>query len=116
MRRLLERTGWVGYRRALAGLLALVVAGSPVGLAAEQASTRADEFANGFPNDPSFFPIGVWLQQPRNAAAFRAIGINTYVAFWRAPSEADLAHLERHGLYVIAEQTPEILSHRNAHV
>ena len=40
---------------------------------------------------PTFFPIGVWLQNPRNAAAFRAIGINTYVGLWNAPTNDDLA-------------------------
>jgi hypothetical protein len=117
MGRLHQRIGWLGLRQGLAGLLAMTAAASfPAGLAAEQAPSRTAEFANGFPTDANFFPIGVWLQQPRNAAAFRALGINTYVALWRAPSEADLAHLERHGLHVIAEQTPAVLSRRNAHV
>jgi opacity protein-like surface antigen len=29
--------------------------------------------------DPNFFPIGVWLQSPSNAAGYSAMGINTYI-------------------------------------
>jgi hypothetical protein len=29
--------------------------------------------------DPNFFPIAVWLQNPSNAADYKANGINMYV-------------------------------------
>jgi hypothetical protein len=31
-----------------------------------------DTWPNGPPKDPGFFPIAVWLQNPRNAAAYEA--------------------------------------------
>ena len=32
--------------------------------------------ASGQPADEAFFPIAVWLQDPRNAARYQAAGIN----------------------------------------
>jgi hypothetical protein len=116
MRRLHPQLGRFVLSIALAALGPGTLAWAPSGAAAEQAPPRTAEFANGFPNDTNFFPIGVWLQQPRNARAFSALGINTYVGLWKDPTDADLSQLERHGLYVILEQTPAALSRRNAHV
>jgi hypothetical protein len=61
-------------------------------------------YPNGFPSDPRFFPTAVWLQSPRNAGEFKAIGINTFVGLWEGPTEAQLAELSTSGLYVVAEQ------------
>ena len=37
-------------------------------------------FPGGPPSDPAFFPIAVWLQAPQpNGAAYKAIGVNTFV-------------------------------------
>lgn len=55
------------------------------------------------PDDDSF-PIAVWLQAPRNAPRYRAIGINLYVGLWKGPTEEQLAELERHGMRVICSQ------------
>jgi hypothetical protein len=88
----------------------------PAAVVAEEAQPRPAGFVNGFPTDANFFPIGVWLQHPRNAAAFSAMGINTYVGLWRTPSEDQLEQLEQHGLHLIIEQTRSALELRNAHV
>ena len=45
--------------------------------------------------EPGFFPIGVWLQNPANAAKYREAGINLYVALWKGPTEQQLADLKR---------------------
>lgn len=55
-------------------------------------------------SQPDFFPICVWLQSPRNAAAYKRAGINTYVGLWRGPTEDQLVELERSGMYVICHQ------------
>src|SRR5690606_29601633 len=47
------------------------------------------------------FPIGVWLQAPRNASKYREIGINLYVGLWKGPTEEQLSLLERHRMPVI---------------
>jgi hypothetical protein len=105
------------FRGALAALLmGAAQALGPTATRAEQAPPQPAAFPNGFPKDSSFFPVGVWLQHPRNAAAFSAMGVNTYVGLWREPSEADLAQLERYGLHLVVEQTPAALKLPNARV
>ena len=55
-------------------------------------------------NDPKFFPLAVWLQQPRNAERFAEAGINLYVGLWRGPTAEQLEALERSGMPVICAQ------------
>lgn len=38
-----------------------------------------EEWPRGYPSDPSYFPIGVWMQSPANAERFAAVGVNHYV-------------------------------------
>jgi hypothetical protein len=38
------------------------------------------KWTHGFPTDPNFFPLAVWLQSSRHAADYAKAGINTYVA------------------------------------
>lgn len=55
----------------------------------------------GPPDDPSFFPIGVWLQDPRLAERYERLGINTYVGLWQGPTEEQLAALAEAGMKVV---------------
>jgi hypothetical protein len=55
-------------------------------------------------DDPNFFPIAVWLQQPRNAPKFKAAGINMYVGLWNGPTEAQLKELAKADMPVICHQ------------
>lgn len=59
---------------------------------------------NGPPTDDTFFPIAVWLQSPHNAARYKAIGINTYVALWEGPTEEQLDMLAKNDIKVICHQ------------
>jgi hypothetical protein len=68
------------------------------------ASFSGERYPNGFPSDPSFFPIGVWLQSPERAPAYRAIGINTFVGLWQGPTESQLAVLTKYDMFVVAGQ------------
>jgi len=61
----------------------------------------AQEFQN--PNS-SYFPIGVWLQTPSNAAAYKNAGINIYVGLWNALDQPQLTTLKNAGMRVICEQ------------
>src|SRR5262245_8133594 len=63
-----------------------------------------DGYPNGFPDDPTFFPIGVWLQSPEHAPAYKAIGINTFVGLWEGPTESQLATLAINGMFVVSSQ------------
>jgi hypothetical protein len=113
----MRRACRAALRRALYATLAIgILAGAPTVSLGEPSRTQHRQFANGFPTDPSFFPIGVWLQHPRNAAAYARLGINTYIGLWEAPADAQLAELERHGMHLIAAQSARTLALRNVHV
>ncbi len=70
-------------------------------------------FTNGPPADPSFFPIGVWLQDPSLAAQYAAIGVNTYVGLWNTPTAADLSTIAQAGLHVLVDQSAATLGVAN---
>jgi hypothetical protein len=76
-------------------------------------SCLAAEFPKGIPKDESFFPLGVWLQSPRNAEKFKAAGINTYVGLWRGPTEEQFAELKRAGMKIVCAQNSFGLEHRD---
>src|SRR6185436_7259109 len=66
--------------------------------------TAARKWKNGPPADEQFFPIAVWLQDPKNAARYKAAGINLYVGLWRGPTTTQLAELQRANMSVICAQ------------
>ena len=61
-------------------------------------------YANGFPSNKEFFPIGVWVQSPEHAPAYKAIGINTFVGLWNGPTEDQLATLAKNDMFAVASQ------------
>ncbi len=69
------------------------------------------KWKNGPPSDPNFFPIGVWLQDPKNAARYKELGINMYVGLWKGPTEEQLAALKAAGMKVICAQNEVGLRH-----
>ncbi len=82
-----------------AGAILLAACGQRAAVAAAQPT-----FAKGLPTDPGYFPIGVWLQAPHNAARFRELGINLYIGLWQGPTQAHLSELEAAGMPVICSQ------------
>lgn len=88
-----------------------------VGLAAAGAGSPVQSpyaaWKNGPPADPSFFPLAVWCQDPKNAAAYKELGINTYVGLWRGPTEEQLKQLREVGMRVICDQNEVGLKHIN---
>jgi hypothetical protein len=99
--------------RALA--LALLVPGcGSAALSPELAPMPASPYAQwkrGPSPDPEYFPIGVWLQDPKNAARFKEAGINLYVGLWEGPTEEQLAGLREAGMQVICDQNEVGLKH-----
>lgn len=73
----------------------------------------AAEFANGIPKDPNFFPLAVWVQNPKNAERFKAAGINTYVGLWKGPTDEQLADLKRAGMKIVPSQNSLGLKHKD---
>ncbi|MCX6997100.1 MAG: hypothetical protein NTV49_08430 [Kiritimatiellaeota bacterium] len=61
--------------------------------------------------EASFFPLAVWLQDPRNALRYQALGINLYVGLWQGPTAGQIAELTRHRMPVICEQNAYALQH-----
>jgi hypothetical protein len=68
------------------------------------AEPTAPKWKNGPPTDEHYFPIAVWLQDPRNAARYKAAGINLYVGLWRGPTTNQLAELQSAGMSVVCGQ------------
>jgi hypothetical protein len=95
-------------------LPALVFLGSVLHSAEDVPGARALVFTkDGAPADPHFFPLAVWLQSPRNAARYKAAGINLYVGLYQGPTPEELATLAKAGMPVICEQNQTGLEHKN---
>jgi hypothetical protein len=75
-----------------------------------------ETYSNGFPADPKFFPICVWLQSTHHAAEFKAIGVNTFIGFDGGPTEQKLDDLEKNGLFAMAAQSDAALALPNVRV
>ncbi len=69
------------------------------------------KWTNGPSADSDYFPIAVYLQDPKNASRYKEIGINLYIGLWNGPTEEQLAELRRHGMKLICEQNEVGLKH-----
>lgn len=96
----------------LAVALAAAGAGGPDTRPAGERTAYA-QWKNGPPADPSYFPVAVWLQDPKNAEQFKKAGINLYVGLWKGPTEAQLAALRKAGMPVICAQNAVGLAHKD---
>ena len=93
--------------------VALGLAVAPVvAMGAKTNAAPYEQWRNGPPADPSYFPIAVWLQNPRNAERYKAAGINLYVGLWRGPTTNQLAELQKAGMPVICAQNARGLEHK----
>ena len=95
----------------LVGMSGAVLETAGARAASAPATNTPVRWKNGPPADEHYFPIAVWLQNPRNAARFQAAGINLYVGLWRGPTVAQLAELKEANLAVICAQNAEALKH-----
>ena len=82
-------------------VLAAALLGSALATDAAPAETI---YKNGFPADPGFFPIGVWLQSSRNAAEYRAIGVNTFIGTSDGATRPAVEALAKSGLFAAVGQ------------
>ena len=62
------------------------------------------QWPQGISTDPSFFPIGVWMQNPINATRFQAVGVNHYVGLWQGPTDEQFTTAVTAGISVVCEQ------------
>jgi hypothetical protein len=98
------------FARLLAGL-AMLAATAAAARAEEASPYRA--WTNGLSRDPGYFPIAVWLQDPKNAGRFKEVGINLFVGLWEGPTAGQLAELKKAGMPVICEQNRTALADPN---
>lgn len=103
--------------KPLVPILIVGVLGATLGIAAAQAPKPSApsstlRWKNGPPANESYFPIAVWLQDPRNAARYKAAGINLYVGLWRGPTTNQLIQLQQAGMHVICAQNRLGLEHK----
>ncbi len=98
---------------AAAGLAGCVLGlGLSAGRAEDAAKSPYARWANGLSADPGYFPIAVWLQDPKNAGRYKDAGINLYVALWQGPTEEQLAALKAAGMPVVCAQNEVGLAHK----
>ncbi len=67
-------------------------------------SSYYSQWTNGPSDDPTHFPIAVWLQAPRNAAAYADIGVNTFIGLWDGPTDDQLDELAAEDMPAICSQ------------
>ena len=116
-----ETSGSIRRGLALLFLAALIAtATAAVILAGGGARTRPGisrspyaKWKYGPGKDANYFPIGVWLQDPKNAVKYKAAGINLYVGLWKGPTERQLAALKKADMLVICGQNAVGLRHRD---
>ncbi len=78
-----------------------------------QPASAGETYPAGFPDDQRFFPIGVWMQSPKNAPYYASLGINTLIGLWNGPTEEQLVDLAHENLLAIATQNDVGLSSPN---
>lgn len=80
---------------AVAGLMSAAVYGAPDG---------AHPWSRWphLPQGRDFFPFGVWAQNPADAPAYRALGVDFYYGLHGGPTEAQVAALRRHNMPFVA--------------
>jgi len=89
----------------------------PVVWTASAQALRDAKFApDGRPADPDFFPVAVWLQNPDNAARYRAAGINLYVGLWQGPTAEQLKALKAARMPVVCAQNEIAITSKDREV
>ncbi len=61
------------------------------------------QWQNGPGKDEDYFPIAVWLQDPKNAPRYKAAGINLYIGLWKGPTAEQLQMLREANMPVICD-------------
>ncbi len=92
-------------------LIYLVVQSSSAQIRTSSYKSPYMKWGKGPSHECNYFPIGVWLQQPKNAGKYREAGINLYVGLWKGPTEKQLSELKKAGMKVICTQNDVGLKH-----
>lgn len=68
------------------------------------------QWKNTLPTDPTFFPIGVWLQSPQHIQEYKNIGVNLFVGFYGNLDQSSLQLFHDAQMPLIVEQNSVGLS------
>jgi hypothetical protein len=98
---------------ALSAAFATMAVLPPASRAQQPSSTPYSRWKHGPPADPGYFPIAVWLQDPANAARFKAAGINLYICLWEGPTRQQLDQLKAAGMPIFLQQSPKALAFKD---
>jgi hypothetical protein len=79
----------------------------------EGGSAYYKPWTNGPPSDPSFFPISVWLQDPSEAQAYAAIGVNQFIGLWQGPTAQQISDLGAASMPVLCDQNATALADKS---
>src|SRR5690348_14183019 len=101
------------HRLALAAVLLAVTGSGTKAVGAESAANAQYHWRNGPSSSASYFPIGVWLQDPRFGRQYREAGFNLYVGLWQGPTEEQIAGLKAAGMPAIVDQNEVGLAHKS---
>jgi Beta-galactosidase len=71
------------------------------------------QWSHGPSSSPDYFPLSVWLQDPSNAARYKAIGINLFIGLWEGPTAGQLSTLTTSQMPVFCDQNDIGLSNAN---
>jgi hypothetical protein len=82
-----------------------------LGLSDGRSAEPSKRWKQGPPTGDAWFPIGVWLQDPKNATRFQEAGINLYIGLWKGPTVTQLDRLRDVGMPVICAQNDYALAH-----
>jgi hypothetical protein len=74
-------------------------------------STPYAGWKHGPAKGDDYFPIAVWLQDPKNAPRYKAAGINLYIGLWNGPTAAQLKLLREAKMPVICDLNDYALAH-----
>src|SRR4051812_26484137 len=102
-------------RRAATFLpLVTILAACAFPLPASAESANSSKSASSrWPADPGYFPLAVWVQSPANAKRYKELGINTYVALWRGPTDEALDALDQAGMLLVCQQNERSLKYKD---
>jgi hypothetical protein len=113
----IDCTGTILIVAAMLACASSAALGQTGGLPASRSiAASADPYGkwtNGPPADANYFPISVWLQDPKQAGKYKEAGINLYVGLWKGPTEEQLAALKEAGMPVICDQNEVGLKHKD---
>lgn len=104
--------------QSAATCLLILLGGAGCVLAADETprdllATPYAEWKLGPSKSADYFPIAVWLQQPKYATRYKAAGINLYIGLWKGPTEQQLATLKAAKMPVICSQNAVGLKHKD---